>query len=455
MRKTKKPAIASEWREDKEAEERAREEAKREARREFRRRLGTGLVRLVQALVLRLGWMAALIAGCLTAAALLSYTPSDAGFSVTGDKVPANLCGLWGAWTSDALYWALGIAAWWVPVSLLVYGGVWLHRSLTGSVNAVMRPLTSAAGQLLLAAATSGLAVIELSYLGKHLPMGSGGLVGNAVAANTAPFLGIWGSTFVLSAAVLAGLSLAFHFSWLTAAEKTGAALEGGVELLKAGLERLKKRTAATPSDAVTETESAPVEAAEATVPPAWTAPAEAVPSEPETTPSAETVSPAPVRAAAAAEKPAAGGKIRPQGELLDRPPADRAGVRADTLQMTSRLIESKLQTYKINAHVADAKVGPVITQYLLDLAPGVKSAKVEEVKRDLARALAVNSVRLVSSVPGTTYMGLEIPNQVQQRQAVYLSEVIGSDVYEASTSPLTLALGKDIGGNPVVTDLA
>lgn len=455
MRKTKKPAIASEWREDKEAEERAREEAKREARREFRRRLGAGLVRLVQALVLRLGWMAALIAGCLTAAALLSYTPSDAGFSVTGNKVPANLCGLWGAWTSDALYWALGIAAWWVPVSLLVYGGVWLHRSLTGSVNAVMRPVTSAAGQLLLAAATSGLAVIELSYLGKHLPMGSGGLVGNAVAANTAPFLGIWGSTFVLSAAVLAGLSLAFHFSWLTAAEKTGAALEGGVELLKAGLERLKKRTAATPSDAVTDTEPAAVESPEATEPPAWTTPEEAVPAEPETTPSAETVSPAPVRAAAAAEKPAAGGKIRPQGVLLDRPPTDRAGVRADTLQMTSRLIESKLQTYKINAHVADAKVGPVITQYLLDLAPGVKSAKVEEVKRDLARALAVNSVRLVSSVPGTTYMGLEIPNQVQQRQAVYLSEVIGSDVYEASTSPLTLALGKDIGGNPVVTDLA
>lgn len=156
MRKTKKPAIASEWREDKEAEERAREEAKREARREFRRRLGAGLVRLVQALVLRLGWMAALIAGCLTAAALLSYTPTDAGFSVTGDKVPANLCGLWGAWTSDALYWALGIAAWWVPVSLLVYGGVWLHRSLTGSVNAVMRPVTSAAGQLLLAAAPRG-----------------------------------------------------------------------------------------------------------------------------------------------------------------------------------------------------------------------------------------------------------------------------------------------------------
>ena len=91
MRKTKKPAIASEWREDKEAEERAREEAKREARREFRRRLGAGLVRLVQALVLRLGWMAALIAGCLTAAALLSYTPADAGFSVTGNKVPANL----------------------------------------------------------------------------------------------------------------------------------------------------------------------------------------------------------------------------------------------------------------------------------------------------------------------------------------------------------------------------
>lgn len=454
MRKTKKPAIASEWREDKEAEERAREEAKREARREFRRRLWLGLVRLVQALVLRLGWMAALIAGCLTAAALLSYTPADAGFSVTGDKVPANLCGLWGAWISDALYWALGIAAWWVPVSLLVYGGVWLHRSLTGAVNAEMRPVTSAAGQLLLAAATSGLAVIELAYLGRHLPMGAGGLVGNAVAANTAPFLGIWGSTFVLSAAVLVGLSLAFHFSWLTAAEKTGAALEGGVELLKAGIERLKKPVVKPTADTVPEAEPAASEVNEPAAP-AWTAPAETVPAEAETAQPVEVAAAKPAATATAAEKPAVGGRIRPQGALLDRPPADRAGVRADTLQMTSRLIESKLQTYKINAHVADAKVGPVITQYLLDLAPGVKSAKVEEVKRDLARALAVNSVRLVSSVPGTTYMGLEIPNQVQQRQAVYLSEVIGSDVYEASTSPLTLALGKDIGGNPVVTDLA
>ena len=449
MRKNKKPAIASEWREDKEAEARAREEARLAARREFRRKALAVVGRFFRALALRLGWMVAIVAGVLAAAALASYTPEDAGFSTTGAAVPANLCGLWGAWSSDALYWGLGLAAWWVPAALLIYSAVWLHMALTQREEAAVKPFSTAAGLVILAGATAGLSVIEFSYAGVKLPMGSGGLLGRAVAANTAPFLGVWGATFVLSVLILAGASWAFHFSWLTAAEKIGGGMEEGVARIRAFLEKLRHREK--PVEEAPATEEAGL--SEALTTPEATeerlandADAEAIKAPAAT---AARTSTAPGKAAAAA------GRVCPEMSLLDSPPAERKGVSDDALEMTSRQIESKLQTYKIQAHVERVQVGPVITQYQIDLAPGVKSSKVEEVKKDLVRALAVQSLRIVSAVPGTTYMGLEIPNQTHQREQVYLSEILESRAYQESASPLTIVLGKDIGGAPVVTDLA
>ncbi len=446
MRKDKKPAIASEWREDKEAEARAREEARLAARREFRRKVAAAIGRCLRGLALRLGWLVAIVAGVLMAAALASYTPEDAGFSTTGAAVPANLCGLWGAWSSDVLYWTLGLAAWWVPAALLIYSAVWLHMAMTEKHEAAVKPFSTASGLVVLAGATAGLSVIELSYAGARLPMGAGGLLGQAVAANTAPFLGVWGATFVLSVLILAGAAWAFHFSWLTAAEQIGGGMEEAVLRTLAFLGRLKRR------------EAAPTEpAADETAPEAVTESAAAV-EEPASGEEAPVAAAPAVKATAAktAKEPAAeSGRVCPGKALLDKPPAERKGVPQDTLGMTSRLIESKLRTYKIQAQVVQVQVGPVITQYQIDLAPGVKSSKVEEVKKDLARALAVQSLRIVSAVPGTTYMGLEIPNQKHQREQVYLSEIIESRAYQESASPLTIVLGKDIGGAPIVTDLA
>ena len=460
MKKNKKPAIATEWREGKEAEARVLAETRREARREMWRKVGAGLAYFVRWLLLRLGWIVALVTGCLTATAFLSYTPTDAAFSTTGAAMPENLCGLWGAWTSDALYWSLGVAAWWVPVALFIYGAVWLHLSLTGQREMALKPFSSVAGFAMLLASSAGLAVLQLSYLGQDLPMGAGGLVGRGIAANSAPFFGVWGATFILSVVLIFGLSLAFHFSWFVAVEKIGGAIEGAVVWGHQLLLRLKHRPTADKHEETKENSSVD-EAAEPVrgrEPEAETSVSIGATTEETQSASSENEEnfDEVVPAAVQDEKEATpAGRIAPAASLLDRPPADRVGVRPDTLQMTSRLIESKLQTYKIKAKVVDARVGPVITQYMLDLAPGVRSSKVEEVKRDLARALAVHSVRLVSSVPGTTYMGIEIPNQPQERQAVYLSEIIGSRVYEDSHSPLTLALGKDIAGEPVVADLA
>ena len=193
MRKTKKPAIASEWRENKEAQERAQREVDREAARAARTRLFAAVSALIKGLVLKVGWVVALTAGVLAAAALLTYSPADPGFSVTGTKLPANLCGLAGAWFADAGFWFFGRSVWWVPAALIVFGLVSLKNALVSPQRARFAPVTATCGFILLLFLSSGLETLQLGYLGKGIPMGAGGLVGQYVASNITPWLGVWG----------------------------------------------------------------------------------------------------------------------------------------------------------------------------------------------------------------------------------------------------------------------
>ena len=124
-----------------------------------------------------------------------------------------------------------------------------------------------------------------------------------------------------------------------------------------------------------------------------------------------------------------------------------------ETLEFTSRLIEKKLSDFGVAVKVLAAYPGPVITRYEIEPAVGVKGSQIVNLVKDLARALSVVSIRVVETIPGKSCMGLEIPNP--HRQIVRLSEILGSEVYHALHSPLTLALGKDIAGNAVVADLA
>ncbi|HEX7952509.1 MAG TPA: DNA translocase FtsK, partial [Burkholderiales bacterium] len=142
-----------------------------------------------------------------------------------------------------------------------------------------------------------------------------------------------------------------------------------------------------------------------------------------------------------------------PPLHLLDEPPGDVEMLSAETLEYTSRLIEKKLSDFGIDVRVVAAQPGPVITRYEIEPAVGVKGSQVINLVKDLARALSVVSVRVVETIPGKSYMGLEIPNP--KRQVVRLSEILSSKIYAEMASPLTLAMGKDIAGNPVVADLA
>jgi DNA segregation ATPase FtsK/SpoIIIE, S-DNA-T family len=142
-----------------------------------------------------------------------------------------------------------------------------------------------------------------------------------------------------------------------------------------------------------------------------------------------------------------------PALHLLDAPNQSVELQSAETLDFTSRLIERKLMDFGIEVKVVVAQPGPVITRYELDPAPGVKGSQITNLAKDLARALSVISVRVVETIPGKSYMGLEIPNP--KRQIVSLSEIMGSQAYADMNSPLAIAMGKDIAGKPIVADLA
>ena len=144
---------------------------------------------------------------------------------------------------------------------------------------------------------------------------------------------------------------------------------------------------------------------------------------------------------------------LLPPLNLLDEADRNVQTVSADTLEFTSRLIEKKLLDFGVEVKVLAAYPGPVVTRFEIEPAVGVKGSQIINLVRDLARALSVLSIRVVETIPGKSCMGLEIPNP--KRQMVRLSEILSSQVYADMASPLTMALGKDIAGNPVVADLA
>jgi S-DNA-T family DNA segregation ATPase FtsK/SpoIIIE len=142
-----------------------------------------------------------------------------------------------------------------------------------------------------------------------------------------------------------------------------------------------------------------------------------------------------------------------PQVDLLDGPQGRQETVSPETLEMTSRMIEKKLKDFGVEVRVVLAQPGPVITRYEIEPATGVKGSQIVGLAKDLARSLSLVSIRVVETIPGKNFMALELPNA--KRQSIRLSEILGSQIYNEGKSLLTMGLGKDIIGNPVVADLA
>jgi S-DNA-T family DNA segregation ATPase FtsK/SpoIIIE len=386
--------------------------------------------------------------------ALAGYDPADPGWShATGVVLLHNPAGRAGAWISDVLLYLFGLSAWWWVAffAMMIWRGI--RRPFGGDASDRRAAWFSWAGFILLLAASSTLENLRFYNLGASLPDAPGGVLGQSLGKALSEALGFTGTTLLLLAVMAAGWSLFSGMSWLGFFEKLGGAIEESALFVRRLHERKQDQKIGAQNAGEREAQVA-----------AWKEAEEIRHVEPVLI---ETPPPPPPASPKVAERierekqitlpdiplpvPAEG--ARPPMRLLDPPPAENVMPESDTLEITSRLIERKLADFGITVKVLAALPGPVITRYEIEPATGVKGSQIVNLAKDLARALALISIRVVETVPGKSCMALELPNP--RRQIVKLSEIIESPAWENMKSPLTVTLGKDIGGQPVVANLA
>ena len=438
-------------------------------------------------------WLVFVTAAVYLVLILATYQGGDPAWSHSaGGAATANAGGRIGALASDVLLYLFGLSAWWL-VALLVYLVIAGYKRLSGQVLAgngltgnrltsnrlagnrltgnrlagnappaaelATDELATVAGATvldrrslfavfggfaLLLACSAALESLRLYTLKAQLPLAPGGMLGDVAGKFAETYLGFTGATLVLLLGLAVGLSLFTGISWLTLAERVGAGCEAVFGYLKSRRDERSDRQAG--AVALEEREQIVEEdrrelfeehAAIRIEPPVIEVPQ---------SPRAEKEKQVPLFA----DLPDSG---LPPLHLLDAAPEVVDTVSAETVEFTSRLIEKKLKDFGVQAEVKAAYPGPVITRYEIEPATGVKGSQIVGLAKDLARALSLVSVRVVETIPGKSLMGLELPNP--KRQVVKLSEICGSKIYNDNASALTIAMGKDIAGKPVIADLA
>ncbi|NTZ06869.1 DNA translocase FtsK [Burkholderia metallica] len=381
--------------------------------------------------------------------ALLSYSRRDPSWTHAAqvDHI-SNWAGRVGAWTADIILLLFGLSAYWLIVPLgrriaVNYRRITRHDAIPDEPERPIGWLTEIFAFVLVVLACDGIEALRMWSLKVQLPRAPGGVVGEAVAGAMSHAFGFTGGTLLLLIALAIGLSLYFRFSWLSVAERVGGAILSAVNVAKLRREAERDRklgeAAAVRREGKVEEERVRIEDHEpVTIVPPVVTPAKSERVERERQVPLFTDLP--------------GDSTLPPVSLLDPAPKTQEAISADTLEFTSRLIEKKLKDFGVEASVVAAYPGPVVTRYEIEPATGVKGSQIVNLAKDLARSLSLVSIRVVETIPGKNYMALELPNQ--RRQTVHLSEIIGSEVYAAASSALTLSLGKDIGGKPVCADL-
>jgi len=421
--------------------------------------------------VLEVRWVAFALAGGLLLVALVSYHPGDAGWSTAGDLEPVrNAMGRVGAWFADVLLYLFGVSGYWFAFALLACVAIDLRalresierggragngeRAENGERTGNDRAIRQAGGAAPQALRLLGFLMVLMGSvmleatrlkLVPALPLVAGGVCGLLLVPTLLTWMGAVGFTLLAFVLLTAGVSMALQFSWLAVVEAIGAtvefrALQGWVAWQARRDRKYGERATTDREEQVSEKRRILAE-------------------DPEPVRIESPVVRVELSARAEAEKQAVlFTDLPPVSELpalalLDEPGVHKEVVSAETMEFTSRLIEKKLADFGVAAHVVAAYPGPVITRYEIDPATGVKGSQIVNLGKDLARALSLTSIRVVETIPGKSLMGLELPNA--RRQSVRLSEILSSQIYAQGQSPLTLALGKDIAGHPVVADLA
>ncbi|MBO1255083.1 DNA translocase FtsK 4TM domain-containing protein [Alteromonas sp. 5E99-2] len=446
--------------------------------------------------------------------ALSSFHPSDPGWSQAGLHVNIqNWVGKTGAWCADLLYFTLGYLAFFVPLATAIFAWFLFQfiRKLTDLdyLTIALRIL----GVLLIIVGATGTASINFD---DFYSFSAGGLVGDVISSALIPYFNTAGTILLLLCFLCTGFTLTTGISWMSIIDKLGASViwfftkllrsshtvnqwtlpfkskdtdptqakdhTVGTEIVDEAeesravdeieIEENTQLQVESPFIADLEEEQ-PIERIE----PVFVLPSDAAKeNELQQDITIDDIAPSP--AASSMASPAPGNKkqeairtisdirdkvqseappepegIMPSFDLLDKANKQENPISQEELDAVSRLVESKLADFNIEANVVGIYPGPVITRFELDLAPGIKVSKITGLSKDLARAMSAISVRVVEVIPGKSVIGLELPNK--HREMVRLSEVLTCKQFTDSDSALTMVLGADISGKPVVVDLA
>ena len=414
-------------------------------------------------------WLVMLIVTGFFAAALISFDMNDPAFTRSTDSTTAhNMTGMVGAYVADIAYYLCGLSIWWVVIEAAIL----LFRAfkpllIAKKIDTNHRLGMGALGTIIMIAG-SGLLETWLAsvYLQDRLPFGAGGFWGQTIVPLLEYGVGRSSGVIISMLLMLMGLSMMLQMTWLELVEKVGNRAQWlWFNLIKRPSQLMRelpkprkfRQTVATVEDITATPVATPTGASsnrKIPTPSAETAdfdaaPTVAPPSKPAIPVQTSLFDDEPVK------KPASNQPVRtdlPHLELLQAATAQVSTMKPEQLQETAQLIETKLAEFGVSVQVVSATTGPVITRYEIEPATGVKGSQIVNLAKDLARALSLQSVRVVETIAGKNTMGIELPNE--SRQDVAFRELLQANVFDSAKSKLTLAMGKDIAGVPVVADL-
>ena len=379
---------------------------------------------------------------------LFSYDPNDPGFNTTGNKEISNFIGLIGAYFSSTSFVFFGVASYFIPLLFISFAVLVTQGKETKTSKEILVVKLIAFILILI----STCSVSSIHFLIEWMPEGSGGILGLMIASSLMQLLDMIGTTLLMLALWFSFLPLFLGFSWVKVIDFLGSSVieissyiylnlkslilsikdnAADKKIKKAETERVEKKVKETP------VKEKSVESSK---------------------PKIEKVIP-PIEEGKKASKERqtklfdeSSASLIPSLDLLDEASNEKYGNSEESLEALSRLLELKLKDFGIDATVEEVLPGPIVTRFEINPAPGVKVNQINNLSKDLARSLSVSSVRIVEVIEGKSFIGIEIPND--KRALVVLGEILRSKTFEEVTSPLSIALGKDIAGNPIVADL-
>ncbi len=372
---------------------------------------------------------------------LITFSNEDAGWTHSGSvQTVSNACGIFGAWLSDIALSCFGLVAYLFPVIIFWQGYLLYTRGRQGREKTIIA--LQWVGSIATIISSAALLNLYLLRIGIELPGNTGGILGQETGSTLLVMLGNSGATLLLLVVLLGGVTLVTGLSWVGLLDFIGKYTVFICRIFRRSILALLQGDPVKRSETPTNNREKPVFKRKVST-----------------------------KAIAAIEKPVekrvknngplkkqptikydSSKGVLPSLDLLDLRDTRVIGYSQTDLEEMSRLVEDILADFNVTVTVVGFHPGPVITRFELQPAAGVKVSRISTLSKDLARALSVTSVRIVEIIPGKSVVGLEIPNR--EREMVTLRELLVSAPFEKSKSLLTLAMGKDISGTPMVADL-